>query len=132
MHYPMTRCCCDRLIRDQSPDAGSNLWDTGEKRESRPPMMRCWNALFRLVSVIRRVTMFTRHQYDRVVDLVVEPVAGWLVIAWNFNTERDFRHRSLRLLERRDHNKLLLECNSQDEAKDSNDEQDQKKIKSAT
>lgn len=98
-----------------------------KKRESRPSDDEMQERAFGLARDLRSGTMLTRHQYDRVVDLAVDRDAGLLAIARNFNTERDFRHHALRLLERRDPNKILLGFNPQDETKDSDDEQDQKR-----
>jgi len=61
-----------------------------------------------LAQNLRRDKLFSRHQYDRVVDLAVDRDAGLLAIARNFDSSKEFRHHCLRLLHRRDPEKIVL------------------------
>lgn len=86
-----------------------------KKQTDKPSDEQMQTRSLRLARKIRRNNLFNRHEYDRVVDLAVDRDAGLLAIARNFNDEKEFRHHSLRLLSRRDPQKILLGYNPDDD-----------------
>lgn len=100
-----------------------------KKREAKPEIngVELQDTAIRLARTIRRKQFVSRGQYDRIIDLAIDRDAGLLAIARNFNSESDFRHHSLRMLERRDPQSILLSASDIDDSDSSNTDTDNTK-----
>ncbi len=119
--------------KDPIPKRGVKLDGSHIKadRKDRPSDEEMQNRSLKLARTIRRQNLFNRHQYDRIVDLAVDRDAGLLAIARNFNDEKEFRHHSLRLLSRRDPQKIVLGYHPDEDgsaASDGDEEQGKRNI----
>lgn len=77
-----------------------------------------------LASRIRKTQLFSRWQYDRIIDMAVDRDAGLLAISRNFGSdEAEFRTHCIRLLKRRDPRSILVAdgAQGQDGTPDSQD-----------
>lgn len=89
---------------------GSHAVKKPKPREDPSTMeVRLQDTAIVLASKFRKAQIFSRWQYDRLIDMAIDRDAGLLAISRNFGSdEAEFRTHCLRLLKRRDPRSILV------------------------